>query len=71
MSPSSAAADAGRPARGRVEGKAAHPSAAAKPRRPRWRISLAEIIFKILCLIIAAFFILLFGTIGGVLYLTS
>jgi hypothetical protein len=53
----------------RIEAKAAHAPAAAEARRPR--ISLAEVIFRILCLIIAAFFILLFGLVGGVLYLTS
>jgi hypothetical protein len=58
-----------RPAGDRVEGEAAHAPAAAKRRRPR--ISLAEVIFKVLCLIVAAFFILLFGIIVGVLYLTN
>jgi hypothetical protein len=58
-----------RPAGDRVEGDAAHAPAAAERRRPR--ISLTEVIFKVFCLIIAAFCILLFGIIGGALYLTS
>ena len=71
MSPSSAAAHAAHPQDDRVDVKAADAPVAAETRRPRGRISLADIIFKVLCLIIAVFFVLLFGTIGGVLYLTS
>ena len=69
MSPPSIAVHAESPESDRIERKAAHPPAAAAARRPR--ISLAEVVFKILCLIIAIFFLLLFGLLGGVLYLTS
>jgi hypothetical protein len=34
-------------------------------RRPRRRISLADAIFKTLCLLIAGFLILVFGIVGG------
>ena len=71
MTPSSAAAHAAHPRDDRVDVAAAGAPTAAETRRPRGRISLADIIFKVLCLIIAVFFVLLFGTIGGVLYLTS
>jgi len=41
-------------------------------RKPRRRISLADVIFNILCLLIAAFAILLFGIVGGFyIYMTS
>ena len=41
-------------------------------RKPRRRISLADAIFNILCLLIAAFAILLFGIVGGFyIYMTS
>jgi len=71
MSPPSAAAHAAHPRDDRVDVAAADAPAAAETRRPRGRIGLADVIFKVLCLIIAVFFILLFGVIGGVLYLTS
>ena len=45
---------------------------ARKARKPRRRISLADVIFNILCLLIAAFAILLFGIVGGFyIYMTS
>jgi len=71
VSPPSAAAHAAHPRDDTVDVAAAVAPAAAETRRPRGRISLADVIFKLLCLIIAVFFILLFGVIGGVLYLTS
>jgi hypothetical protein len=41
-------------------------------RKPRRRISLADVIFNILCLLIAAFAILFFGIVGGFyIYMTS
>jgi hypothetical protein len=41
-------------------------------RKPRRRISLADVIFYILCLLIAAFAILFFGIVGGFyIYMTS
>ena len=45
---------------------------AVEARKPRRRISLADVIFNILCLLIAAFAILLFGIVGGFyIYMTS
>jgi hypothetical protein len=44
---------------------------AVEPRRPRGRIILANVIFKALCLFIAAFFVLVLGIVGGFLYLIS
>ena len=38
---------------------------AVEARKPRRRISLADVIFNILCLLIAAFAILLFGIVGA------
>lgn len=38
-------------------------------RRKRHRISLADLIFKALCLVIAAFFVLVLGVFGVFLYL--
>jgi hypothetical protein len=45
---------------------------AVEARKPRRRISLADVIFNILCLLIAAFAILFFGIVGGFyIYMTS
>lgn len=45
---------------------------AVEARKPRRRISLADVIFNILCLLIAAFATLLFGIVGGFyIYMTS
>ena len=45
---------------------------AVEARKPRRRISLADVIFNILCLLIAAFAILLFGIVGSFyIYMTS
>ena len=45
---------------------------AVEARKPRRRISLGDVIFNILCLLIAAFAILLFGIVGGFyIYMTS
>ena len=45
---------------------------AVEARKPRRRISLADAIFNILCLLIAAFAILFFGIVGGFyIYMTS
>jgi len=44
---------------------------AVEPRRQRGRISLADVIFTALCLLIAAFFVLVLGIIGAFLYLLS
>jgi hypothetical protein len=44
---------------------------AVEPRRPRHRISLADVIFKALCLLIFAFVVLVLGIVGGFFYLIS
>ena len=45
---------------------------AVEARKPRRRISLGDVIFNILCLLIAAFAILFFGIVGGFyIYMTS
>lgn len=62
------------PTRRRVSEMAAVVQApdAVEARKPRRRISLADVIFNILCLLIAAFAILLFGIVGGFyIYMTS
>ena len=42
-----------------------------RPRRHRWIGVVGDLIFAVLCMIIAAFFILVLGVFGALLYLTS
>jgi hypothetical protein len=44
---------------------------AVEPRRPRDRISLADVIFKALCLLISSFVVLVLGIVVWFLYLIS
>ena len=42
-----------------------------RPRRHRWISVVGDLIFAVLCMMIAAFFILVLGVFGALLYLTS
>jgi len=42
-----------------------------RPRRHRWISVVGDLIFAALCMTIAAFFILVLGVFGALLYLTS
>jgi hypothetical protein len=42
-----------------------------RPRRHRWISIVGDLIFAALCMMIAAFFILILGVFGALLYLTS
>jgi hypothetical protein len=42
-----------------------------RPRRRRWISVVGDLIFAALCMMIAAFFILILGAFGALLYLTS
>jgi hypothetical protein len=42
-----------------------------RPRRHRWNSVVGDLIFAALCMMIAAFFILVLGVFGALLYLTS
>ena len=66
-SPHALAPERGRPQRDVAE--RAHAANAGEVRRTRRRISIADVIFRALCLLIAAFFILVLGIMGVFLYL--
>lgn len=54
---------------GRQQRAITEPGHAAEARRRRRRVSVADVIFKALCLVIAAFFVLILGGFGVFLYL--